>query len=156
LVDKVYTKEEGYAHRNGDIHIHDLDCLTGYCAGWSLRVLLNEGFNGVRGRVESKAPNHFREALGQMANFLGILQSEWAGAQAFSSFDTYLAPYVFKDKLEFKEIKKAIRSFVYNLNVPARWGQSPFTNITSIGLFQDLKEQIPTRNQEHLCLKFKR
>jgi anaerobic ribonucleoside-triphosphate reductase len=127
---KFIQKKQGYAHRNADIHIHDLDCLSAYCAGWSLRVLLDEGFNEVRGRVESKAPNHFREALGQMANFLGILQSEWAGAQAFSSFDTYLAPYVFKDKLEFKEIKKAVRSFVYNLNVPARWGQSPFTNIT--------------------------
>ncbi|MCT7496433.1 ribonucleoside triphosphate reductase [Aliarcobacter cryaerophilus] len=150
-LDKIYTKEQGYAHRNADIHIHDLDCLSAYCAGWSLRVLLDEGFNEVRGRVESKAPNHFREALGQMANFLGILQSEWAGAQAFSSFDTYLAPYVFKDKLEFKEIKKAIRSFVYNLNVPARWGQSPFTNITiDWTVPSDLKEQIPTRNQEHL------
>ena len=150
-LDKIYSKEEGYAHRNGDYHIHDLDCLTGYCAGWSLRVLLDEGFNGVRGRVESKAPNHFREALGQMANFLGILQSEWAGAQAFSSFDTYLAPYVFKDKLSFKEIKKAIRSFVYNLNVPARWGQSPFTNITiDWTVPSDLKDQIPTKNQIHL------
>ncbi|MGJ0321159.1 ribonucleoside triphosphate reductase [Aliarcobacter cryaerophilus] len=150
-LDKIYTKEQGYAHRNADIHIHDLDCLSAYCAGWSLRVLLDEGFNEVRGRVESKAPNHFREALGQMANFLGILQSEWAGAQAFSSFDTYLAPYVFKDKLEFKEIKKAIRSFVYNLNVPARWGQSPFTNITiDWTVPSDLKEQIPTRNQKHL------
>lgn len=150
-LDKVYSKEEGYAHRNGDYHIHDLDCLTGYCAGWSLRVLLDEGFNGVRGRVESGAPRHFREALGQMANFLGILQSEWAGAQAFSSFDTYLAPYVFKDKLPYNEIKKAIRSFVYNLNVPARWGQSPFTNITiDWTVPQDLKDQIPTSNQVHL------
>ncbi|RXJ70269.1 ribonucleoside triphosphate reductase [Halarcobacter ebronensis] len=150
-LDKIYSKEEGYAHRNADYHIHDLDCLSGYCAGWSLRVLLDEGFNGVRGRVESRAPNHFREALGQMANFLGILQSEWAGAQAFSSFDTYLAPYVFKDKLSFKEIKKAIRSFVYNLNVPARWGQSPFTNITiDWTVPEDLKGQIPTRNQEHI------
>ncbi|AXK48885.1 ribonucleoside triphosphate reductase [Aliarcobacter trophiarum LMG 25534] len=150
-LDKIYTKEQGYAHRNADIHIHDLDCLSAYCAGWSLRVLLDEGFNEVRGRVESKAPNHFREALGQMANFLGILQSEWAGAQAFSSFDTYLAPYVFKDKLEFNEIKKAIRSFIYNLNVPARWGQSPFTNITiDWTVPEDLKEQIPTRNQKHL------
>jgi ribonucleoside-triphosphate reductase len=150
-LDKVYSKEEGYAHRNGDYHIHDLDCLTGYCAGWSLRVLLDEGFNGVRGRVESRAPNHFREALGQMANFLGILQSEWAGAQAFSSFDTYLAPYVFKDKLPYKEIKKAIRSFIYNLNVPARWGQSPFTNITiDWTVPSDLKDQIPTREQKHL------
>lgn len=150
-LDKVYSKEEGYAHRNGDIHIHDLDCLTGYCAGWSLRVLLNEGFNGVRGRVESRPPNHFREALGQMANFLGILQSEWAGAQAFSSFDTYLAPYVFKDNLSYNEVLKAIRSFVYNLNVPARWGQSPFTNITLDWVIPtDLKEQIPTRNEQHL------
>jgi ribonucleoside-triphosphate reductase len=150
-LDKVYSKEEGYAHRNGDYHIHDLDCLTGYCAGWSLRVLLDEGFNGVRGRVESTAPKHFREALGQMANFLGILQSEWAGAQAFSSFDTYLAPYVFKDKLSFKEVKKSIRSFIYNLNVPARWGQSPFTNITiDWNVPDDLKEQIPTSQQVHL------
>jgi ribonucleoside-triphosphate reductase len=150
-LDKIYSKEEGYAHRNGDYHIHDLDCLSGYCAGWSLRVLLDEGFNGVRGRVESDAPNHFREALGQMANFLGILQSEWAGAQAFSSFDTYLAPYVFKDKLPYKEIKKAIRSFIYNLNVPARWGQSPFTNITiDWTVPDDLKDQIPTREQKHL------
>ncbi len=150
-LDKIYTKEEGYAHRNGDIHIHDLDCLTGYCAGWSLRQLLNEGFNGVRGRVESDAPKHFREALGQMANFLGILQSEWAGAQAFSSFDTYLAPYVFADDLNFSEIKKAVRSFIYNLNVPSRWGQSPFTNITiDWTVPEDLKNQIPTRYDIHL------
>lgn len=150
-LDKVYTKEEGHAHRNGDIHIHDLDCLTGYCAGWSLRVLLNDGFNGVRSRVESRPPNHFREALGQMANFLGILQSEWAGAQAFSSFDTYLAPYVFKDKLDYEEVKKAVRSFVYNLNVPARWGQSPFTNITiDWTVPEDLKTQMPTRSNHHL------
>lgn len=152
-LDKIYTKEEGAAHRNGDIHIHDLDCLTGYCAGWSLRVLLNEGFNGVRGRVESRPPSHFREALGQMANFLGILQSEWAGAQAFSSFDTYLAPYVFKDQLSYDQVLKGIRSFVYNLNVPARWGQSPFTNITLDWIApNDLKDQIPTRNDEHLFL----
>lgn len=150
-LDNVYSPEEGYAHRNGDIHIHDLDCLTGYCAGWSLRALLNDGFNGIRGRVESKPPAHFREALGQMANFLGILQSEWAGAQAFSSFDTYLAPYVFKDKLTFQEVLKAVKSFVYNLNVPARWGQSPFTNITLDWVVpSDLKEQIPTRNNHHL------
>lgn len=150
-LDKVYSSEEGATHRNGDIHIHDLDCLTGYCAGWSLRALLNEGFNGVRGRVESKAPSHFKEALGQMANFLGILQSEWAGAQAFSSFDTYLAPYVFKDQLSFDEVLKAIRSFIYNLNVPARWGQSPFTNITLDWVVpSDLKEQIPTKKDHHL------
>ncbi|MFZ1558320.1 MAG: ribonucleoside triphosphate reductase [Saprospiraceae bacterium] len=150
-LDKIYSSEEGYAHRNGDIHIHDLDCLTGYCAGWSLRVLLNEGFNGVRGRVESRPPNHFREALGQMANFLGILQSEWAGAQAFSSFDTYLAPYVFKDNLSYAEVLKATRSFVYNLNVPARWGQSPFTNITLDWVVpDDLREQFPARKDRHL------
>jgi anaerobic ribonucleoside-triphosphate reductase len=150
-LDKIYSKEEGHAHRDGDYHIHDLDCLTGYCAGWSLRVLLDEGFNGVRGRVESDAPKHFREALGQMANFLGILQSEWAGAQAFSSFDTYLAPYVFRDKLPYKEVKKAVRSFIYNLNVPARWGQSPFTNVTiDWTVPDDLKDQIPTSKTLHL------
>ena len=150
-LDKIYSKEEGFAHRNADFHIHDLDCLSAYCAGWSLRVLLDEGFNEIRGRVESKAPSHFREALGQMANFLGILQSEWAGAQAFSSFDTYLAPYVFKDKLEYTEVKKAVRSFIYNLNVPARWGQSPFTNITiDWTVPEDLKDQIPTKEQKHL------
>jgi len=150
-LDKVYAPYEGAAHRNGDIHIHDLDCLTGYCAGWSLRALLNEGFNGVRGRVESAPPRHLREALGQMANFLGILQSEWAGAQAFSSFDTYLAPYVFIDALPYKEVKKAIRGFVYNLNVPARWGQSPFTNVTIDWVVpEDLKEQFPTYRDHHL------
>jgi ribonucleoside-triphosphate reductase len=150
-LDEIYSVEEGKAHREGDIHIHDLDCLTGYCAGWSLRNLLNEGFNGVGGRVSSRPPRHFREALGQMANFLGILQSEWAGAQAFSSFDTYLAPYVFVDNLSFTEVKKAIRQFVYNLNVPARWGQSPFTNITlDITVPEDLSGQIPTANNIHL------
>jgi ribonucleoside-triphosphate reductase len=146
-LDDVYSAEEGLAHRHADYHIHDLDCLTGYCAGWSLRALLNEGFNGLQGRVSSRPPKHFREALGQMANFLGILQSEWAGAQAFSSFDTYLAPYVFFDRLPFKEVKKAIKQFVYNLNVPARWGQSPFTNITlDINAPDDLKGQCPTKN----------
>lgn len=150
-LDEVYSPEEGQAHRNGDVHIHDLDCLTGYCAGWSLRALLNDGFNGVGGRVSSRPPRHFREALGQMSNFLGILQSEWAGAQAFSSFDTYLAPYVFYDQLKIKEVKKAIRQFVYNLNVPARWGQSPFTNITlDITVPEDLQNQIPTYNNLHL------
>lgn len=154
-LDKIYSVQEGAAHRKGDLHIHDLDCLSGYCAGWSLRQLLNEGFNGVRGRVESSPPRHFREALGQMANFLGILQSEWAGAQAFSSFDTYLAPYVFADALSFAEIKKAIRSFVYNLNVPARWGQSPFTNITlDWTVPQDLAPQFPTCMDVHLLHNF--
>lgn len=150
-LDQIYSPEEAAAHRDGDYHIHDLDCLTGYCAGWNLRLLLGEGFNGVRSRVNSKPPKHFREALGQMANFLGILQSEWAGAQAFSSFDTFLAPYVFRDKLSFKSVKKAIRSFVYNLNVPSRWGQSPFTNITiDWTVPTDLKEDMPLCGSEHL------
>lgn len=122
-LDKVYSKEVGKAHRNGDLYLHDLDILGPYCCGHDLQQVLNEGFNGVRGRVNSRPPKHFREALGQMANYLGILQSEWAGAQAFSSFDTLLAPYVFRDKLSYKEVKKAIRSFIYNLNVPSRWGQ---------------------------------
>jgi len=155
-LDEVYTPEEGRAHREGDYHIHDLDSLSGYCAGWSLRQLLSEGFNGVTGRVSSRPPRHFREALGQMANFLGILQSEWAGAQAFSSFDTYLAPYVFRDQLDDAEMRKAIRQFVYNLNVPARWGQSPFTNVTlDITVPADLREQMPMARGEHLFGKLK-
>lgn len=150
-LDQVYSTDAGEAHRNADLHIHDLDCLTGYCAGWSLRQVLNEGFNCGHGRVGSRPPRHLREALGQMANFLGILQSEWAGAQAFSSFDTYLAPYVFFDRLSFKEVKKAIRQFVYNLNVPSRWGQSPFTNITlDITVPDDLAKQWPTYRDKHL------
>jgi len=150
-LDQVYTPEEGAAHRNGDYHIHDLDCLTGYCAGWSLRALLNEGFNGVRSRVNSRPPRHFREALGQMANFLGILQSEWAGAQAFSSFDTYLSPYLFKDQLEYDAVKKALRNFVYNLNVPSRWGQSPFTNVTiDWTVPRDLRDQTPMSGNQHI------
>jgi ribonucleoside-triphosphate reductase len=153
-LDAVYSEDEGEAHRQADLHIHDLDCLTGYCAGWSLRQLLDEGFNGVAGRVSSRPPKHLNEALGQMANFLGILQSEWAGAQAFSSFDTYLAPYVFRDNLSFLEIKKAIRRFVYNLNVPARWGQSPFTNITlDFTVPKDLRDQFPSCNYRHLFEK---
>lgn len=150
-LDNVYNAVEATAHRNADIHIHDLDCLTGYCAGWSLRQLLNEGFNAGQGRVASRPPRHFREALGQMANFLGVLQLEWAGAQAFSSFDTYLAPYVFRDRLDFTAIKKAVRQFVYNVNVPARWGQSPFTNITfDITVPDDLQSTFPTALDVHL------
>ncbi len=150
-LDQVYSPEEGKSHRDGSLHIHDLDCLTGYCAGWSLRVLLDEGFNGVKGRNASKAPKHFSVALHQMTNFLGILQGEWAGAQAFSSFDTYLAPLLFRDQLSFEVTKSLIESFIYNLNVPARWGQSPFTNVTiDWTVPNDLKDQIPTRKQEHL------
>lgn len=153
-LDNVLSQEEGEAHRNGDVHIHDLDCLTPYCAGWSLRVLLDEGFNGVRGRVNARPPNNFRAALSQMANFFGILQSEWAGAQAFSSFDTYLAPYIFKEQLTVRDIKKGLLSFIYNLNVPSRWGQSPFTNVTiDWTVPEDLRDQIPTKNQKHLFTK---
>lgn len=144
-LDEVYSPEIGTAHREGDLHIHDLDMLAGYCAGWSLRTLLNEGFNGISGRVEAGPPKHLSSALGQMVNFLGTLQNEWAGAQAFSSFDTYLAPFVRKDNLGFAEIRQAIQEFIYNLNVPSRWGtQTPFTNLTFDWVCpEDLREQIP-------------
>ena len=141
----VYTPEIGDAHREGDFHIHDLDMLSGYCAGWSLRTLLNEGFNGVPGKVEAGAPKHFSSALGQMVNFLGTLQNEWAGAQAFSSFDTYLAPFVRNDKLSYDDVFQGIQEFVYNLNVPSRWGtQTPFTNLTlDWNCPEDLRSQYP-------------
>ncbi|HPW59443.1 MAG TPA: ribonucleoside triphosphate reductase [Candidatus Rifleibacterium sp.] len=141
----VYTPEIGDAHREGDFHIHDLDMLSGYCAGWSLRTLLNEGFNGVPGKVEAGAPKHFSSALGQMVNFLGTLQNEWAGAQAFSSFDTYLAPFVRNDKLTYDEVFQGVQEFVYNLNVPSRWGtQTPFTNLTlDWNCPEDLRNQYP-------------
>lgn len=127
----IYPEEVGNAHRSGDFYIHDLDMLAGYCAGWSLKTLLHEGLNGVPSKVEANPPKHLRTALGQMVNFLGILQNEWAGAQAFSSADTYLAPYVRKDNLSYKEVKQQMQEFIYNLNVPARWGsQTPFTNLT--------------------------
>ncbi len=127
----VYPQEIAAAHREGDIHIHDLDMLAGYCAGWSLRVLLQEGFNGVSGKVEAAPPRHLSSAIGQMVNFLGTLQNEWAGAQAFSSFDTYLAPFVRKDSLTYEQVLQNMQEFIYNLNVPSRWGsQTPFTNVT--------------------------
>jgi ribonucleoside-triphosphate reductase (formate) len=153
----IYPKKIGEAHRNADIHIHDLDMFSGYCAGWSLRAILEEGFNGVSNKVESKPPKHLSSAVAQMINFLGTLQNEWAGAQAFSSFDTYLAPFVKKKEIELRETLKNydmtfsskadeekyfeevlynfvyqnIQSFVFNLNIPSRWGtQTPFTNIT--------------------------
>ncbi len=152
----IYPEKVGNAHRNADIHIHDLDMMAGYCAGWSLRALLEEGFNGVANKTESLPPKHLSTAVSQMVNFLGTLQNEWAGAQAFSSFDTYLSPFVKKYKLEkeaeikainpgineeklntlaekatFKYVKQNIQAFVFNLNVPSRWGtQTPFTNIT--------------------------
>jgi ribonucleoside-triphosphate reductase (formate) len=141
----VYPPEVGNAHRAGDVHIHDLDMLSGYCAGWSLRMLLREGFNGVPDKVESAPPKHLSAAVGQMVNFLGTLQNEWAGAQAFSSFDTYLAPYVRIDKLSFQETKQCIQEFIYNLNVPSRWGtQTPFTNVTFDWICpEDLRDEQP-------------
>ncbi|CAQ04265.1 ribonucleoside triphosphate reductase [Corynebacterium urealyticum] len=130
-LDEVFAPEAGAAHRCGDIHIHDLDSLTGYCAGWSLRQLLEEGFGGVPGAISSHPPRHLSSACGQAVNFLGTLQNEWAGAQAFSSFDTYMAPFVRLDNLSFDEVKQCLQEFVYNLNVPSRWGtQTPFTNLT--------------------------
>ncbi|MEJ6013139.1 ribonucleoside triphosphate reductase [Corynebacterium sp. H127] len=130
-LDNIFSEEAAIAHREGDIHIHDLDMLGGYCAGWSLRQLLTEGFGGVPGAISSRPPEHLSSALGQMVNFLGTLQNEWAGAQAFSSVDTYLAPYVRVDNLNYDQIKQCFQEFVYNLNVPSRWGtQTPFTNVT--------------------------
>ena len=141
----VYPPEVGEAHRNADIHIHDLDMLAGYCAGWSLRTLLTEGLNGVPGKVESSPPKHMSSAIGQIVNFLGTLQNEWAGAQAFSSFDTYMAPYVRKDNLAYEDVKQYIQELIYNLNVPSRWGtQTPFTNLTFDWTCpEDLRNQVP-------------
>ena len=142
----VYPPAIGQAHREADFHIHDLDMLSGYCAGWSLRQLLFEGFNGVAGKPEADPPKHFSSALGQMVNFLGTLQNEWAGAQAFSSFDTYLAPYVRNDRLDYDAVRQGMQEFIYNLNVPSRWGtQTPFTNLTFDWVCPaDLREQVPT------------
>ena len=127
----VYPAEVGEAHRNGDIHIHDLDMLAAYCAGWSLKNLLHEGFNGVPGKAEAGPAKHLSAAVGQMVNFMGTLQNEWAGAQAFSSVDTYLAPYIRKDNLSYRQVEQSIQELIYNLNVPSRWGsQTPFTNFT--------------------------
>lgn len=128
---EVYDKEIEQAHKNADIHIHDLSMLTGYCAGWSLKQLIMEGLGGVPGKITSKPAGHLSTLCNQMVNFLGIMQNEWAGAQAFSSFDTYLAPFVKIDNLSYKEVKQCIQSFIYGVNTPSRWGtQAPFTNIT--------------------------
>lgn len=141
----VYPPEVGAAHRNGDVHIHDLDMLAGYCAGWSLRTLLTEGLNGVPGKVEAGPPRHFHSAVGQIVNFLGTLQNEWAGAQAFSSFDTYMAPFVRLDRMTYPEVRQCIQELIYNLNVPSRWGtQTPFTNLTFDWTCpEDLRAQVP-------------
>ena len=152
----VYAPEAGAAHRNGDIHIHDLDMLAGYCAGWSLRTLLHEGLNGVPGKVEAGPPRHLSSAVGQIVNFLGTLQNEWAGAQAFSSFDTYMAPFVRKDRLGYAEVKQYIQELIYNLNVPSRWGtQTPFTNLTFDWVCpQDLREQVPVIGGEEMPFRY--
>jgi ribonucleoside-triphosphate reductase len=148
----IYPPEVGRAHREGDLHIHDLDMLSGYCAGWSLRTLLMEGLNGVPGKVEADPPRHLSSAVGQIVNFLGTLQNEWAGAQAFSSFDTYLAPYVRKDGLSYEEVRQSIQELVYNLNVPSRWGtQTPFTNLTFDWTCpEDLRDQVPIIGGEEM------
>lgn len=128
---EIYDDEISEAHRSGDMHIHDLSMLTGYCAGWSLKQLIQEGLGGIPGKITSSPATHLSTLCNQMVNFLGIMQNEWAGAQAFSSFDTYLAPFAKKDNLSYKEVKQCIQSFVYGVNTPSRWGtQSPFTNIT--------------------------
>jgi ribonucleoside-triphosphate reductase len=148
----VYPPEIGQAHRDGDFHIHDLDMLSGYCAGWSLKTLLREGLNGVPGKVDATAPKHLSSAVGQMVNFLGCLQNEWAGAQAFSSFDTYLAPFLRKDGLSYDEVKQAIQELIYNLNVPSRWGtQTPFTNLTFDWVCpEDLRDDVPIVGGEEM------
>ncbi len=128
---EIYDEEIGNAHRNADIHIHDLSMLTGYCAGWSLKQLIQEGLGGIPGKITSAPAAHLSTLCNQMVNFLGIMQNEWAGAQAFSSFDTYLAPFVKVDNLTYKQVKQCIESFVFGVNTPSRWGtQAPFSNIT--------------------------
>ena len=141
----VYPAAVGEAHRNGDFHIHDLDMLAAYCAGWSLKNLLHEGFNGVPGKAEAGPAKHLSAAVGQMVNFMGTLQNEWAGAQAFSSVDTYLAPYVRVDHLTYEQVEQSFQELIYNLNVPSRWGsQTPFTNFTFDWVCpEDLRDKHP-------------
>lgn len=148
----VYPAEIGKCHREADFHIHDLDMLSGYCAGWSLRTVLTEGFNGVPGKVEAGAPRHLSSACGQIVNFLGTMQNEWAGAQAFSSFDTYVAPFIRKDNVPYREVVQCIQEMIYNLNVPSRWGtQTPFTNLTFDWTCpQDLAPQHPIIGGEEM------
>ncbi len=152
----VYPAEVGRAHRDADLHIHDLDMLSGYCAGWSLRQLLLEGFNGVPGRVESAPPRHMGAAVGQIVNFLGTLQNEWAGAQAFSSFDTYMAPFVRRDALDYAQVRQHMQELIFNLNVPSRWGtQTPFTNLTFDWTCpDDLKAQVPVIGGEEMPFSY--
>ena len=128
---EIYDDEIANAHKNCDLHIHDMSMLTGYCAGWSLRQLIQEGLGGIPGKITSAPAKHLSSLCNQMVNFLGIMQNEWAGAQAFSSFDTYLAPFVKADNLTYEQVKKCVESFIYGVNTPSRWGtQAPFSNIT--------------------------
>src|SRR5512144_2964790 len=152
----VYAPEIGRAHREGDVHIHDLDMLAGYCAGWSLRQLLHEGLNGVPGKVEAGPPRHMSSAVGQIVNFLGTLQNEWAGAQAFSSFDTYMAPFIRRDAMSYDDVRQCIQELIYNLNVPSRWGtQTPFTNLTFDWVCpEDLREQVPVIAGEEMPVAY--
>ena len=152
----VYPPELGEAHRDGSLHIHDLDMLAGYCAGWSLRTLLHEGLNGVPGKVEAGPPKHMSSAVGQIVNFLGTLQNEWAGAQAFSSFDTYMAPFIRNDAMTYDQVRQCIQELIYNLNVPSRWGtQTPFTNLTFDWTCpEDLREQIPVIAGEEMPFSY--
>jgi ribonucleoside-triphosphate reductase len=152
----VYPPAVGRAHREADLHIHDLNMLSGYCAGWSLRTLLTEGLNGVPGKVEAAPPKHMSSAVGQIVNFLGTLQNEWAGAQAFSSFDTYMAPFVRKDRLRYDEVRQSIQELIYNLNVPSRWGtQTPFTNLTFDWICpEDLREQVPIIGGKEMAFRY--
>ncbi len=154
---EIYDEEIANAHKNCDMHIHDLSMLTGYCAGWSLKQLIEEGLGGVKGKITSAPAKHLSTLCNQMVNFLGIMQNEWAGAQAFSSFDTYLAPFVREDNLSYKEVKQCIQSFVYGVNTPSRWGtQAPFTNITlDWTLPDDLAEQYCIVGGKELDYKYK-
>ncbi|MDO4792334.1 MAG: ribonucleoside triphosphate reductase [Buchananella hordeovulneris] len=149
---RVYSPAAGQAHRDGDIHIHDLDMFAGYCAGWSLKSLLQQGFNGVPGAIASGPAKHFTSAVGQIVNFLGTLQNEWAGAQAFSSFDTYMAPFVRLDNMSYEQVYQCMQELIYNLNVPSRWGtQTPFTNLTfDLTCPADLRDEVPLIGGE-LC-----
>lgn len=151
-LDRIYSPAAGQAHRDGDFHIHDLDMFAGYCAGWSLKTLLQQGFNGVTGAIAANPARHFSSACGQIVNFLGTLQNEWAGAQAFSSFDTYMAPFVRLDQMTYPQVKQHMQELIYNLNVPSRWGsQCPFTNLTFDWVCPaDLRQETPLIGGE-LC-----
>jgi len=147
---QVYGEAADRAHRSGDLHIHDLDMFAGYCAGWSLRTLLEQGFNGVPGAIAAAPPRHFSSAVGQIVNFLGTLQNEWAGAQAFSSFDTYMAPFIRRDHMTYEQVRQGVQELIFNLNVPSRWGtQTPFTNLTFDWTCpEDLRDQQPLIGEE--------